>query len=149
MLDLLRQEYRRRGYDEVITPNMYKADLWKTSGHWDHYAEGRQAIYLGTLTCPSSVTYTTVLGMFKLEVEKEQYGLKPMNCPGHCRIFAHSDVSYKDLPWRMADFGVVHRNEFSGALTGLTRVRRFCQDDAHMFCTPEQVWEDLTPPCLP
>jgi threonyl-tRNA synthetase len=82
--------------------------------------------------------------MFKLEVEKEQYGLKPMNCPGHCRIFAHSDVSYKDLPWRMADFGVVHRNEFSGALTGLTRVRRFCQDDAHIFCTPEQVWQDPT-----
>ncbi|KAK4136056.1 threonyl-tRNA synthetase [Trichocladium antarcticum] len=121
MLDLLRHEYRRRGYDEVITPNMYKSDLWKTSGHWDHYAEG----------------------MFTFEVEKEQFGLKPMNCPGHCRIFAHSDVSYKDLPWRMADFGVVHRNEFSGALTGLTRVRRFCQDDAHIFCTPGQVSDEI------
>jgi threonyl-tRNA synthetase len=117
MLELLKSEYRRRGYDEVITPNMYKSDLWKTSGHWDHYEEH----------------------MFTFEVEKEKFGLKPMNCPGHCKIFAHSDVSYKALPWRMADFGVLHRNEFSGALTGLTRVRRFQQDDAHIFCSFDQV----------
>jgi threonyl-tRNA synthetase len=117
MLDLLKFEYRKRNYDEVITPNMYKADLWKTSGHWDHYEHG----------------------MFTIEVEKDKFGLKPMNCPGHCKIFAHRDVSYKNLPMRLADFGVVHRNEFSGALTGLTRVRRFQQDDAHIFCTPEQV----------
>lgn len=96
---------------------MYKSDLWKTSGHWEHYADG----------------------MFLFEVEKEQFGLKPMNCPGHCKIFAHQDVNYRDLPWRMADFGVLHRNEFSGALTGLTRVRRFQQDDAHIFCTIDQV----------
>ncbi|RDL30423.1 Uncharacterized protein BP5553_10301 [Venustampulla echinocandica] len=121
MLDLLKSEYRKRDYDEVITPNMFKADLWKTSGHWDHYDDG----------------------MFTFAVEKEQFGLKPMNCPGHCKIFAHRDVSYKNLPMRLADFGVVHRNEFSGALTGLTRVRRFQQDDSHIFCTQEQVEEEI------
>jgi len=117
MLDLLRSEYQKRDYDEVITPNIYKADLWKTSGHWDHYEDA----------------------MFTFEVEKDKFGLKPMNCPGHCKIFAYRDVSYRELPLRLADFGVVHRNEFSGALTGLTRVRRFQQDDAHIFCTEEQV----------
>jgi threonyl-tRNA synthetase len=77
--------------------------------------------------------------MFQLDVEKEKFALKPMNCPGHCKIFAHGDVTYKDLPWRMAEFGVLHRNEASGALSGLTRVRRFVQDDAHIFCTQDQV----------
>ena len=77
--------------------------------------------------------------MFSFEVEKEKYALKPMNCPGHCVMFKHRDRSYRDLPLRMADFGVLHRNEYSGALSGLTRVRRFQQDDAHIFCTVEQV----------
>lgn len=77
--------------------------------------------------------------MFSFEVEKDQFGLKPMNCPGHCLMFAHRERSYRELPWRVADFGVIHRNEFSGALTGLTRVRRFQQDDTHIFCTPDQV----------
>ena len=117
LVDLIREEYRKRNFTEVISPNMYKSDLWKTSGHWNLYAEN----------------------MFTFEVEKETFGLKPMNCPGHCKIFAHSDVTYKELPWRMADFGVLHRNEFSGALSGLTRVRRFQQDDAHIFCTVDQV----------
>lgn len=96
---------------------MYNSKLWQTSGHWDKYSEN----------------------MFKLSVEKEEFGLKPMNCPGHCLIFASRDRSYRELPIRMADFGVLHRNEASGALTGLTRVRRFQQDDAHHFCMPEQV----------
>lgn len=77
--------------------------------------------------------------MFKLDIEKETFALKPMNCPGHCLIFGSKDRSYRELPLRMADFGVVHRNEASGALSGLTRVRRFCQDDAHHFCTTDQV----------
>ena len=77
--------------------------------------------------------------MFAFEVEKEKFALKPMNCPGHCLMFKHSDRSYRDLPIRMADFGVLHRNEYSGALTGLTRVRRFQQDDAHIFCRVDQV----------
>jgi threonyl-tRNA synthetase len=117
LMDLIKGEYQKRDFEEVMSPNMYKADLWVTSGHWNHYEDG----------------------MFTFEVEKEKFGLKPMNCPGHCKIFAHSDVTYKDLPWRMADFGTLHRNEFSGALSGLTRVRRFQQDDAHIFCTVDQV----------
>ncbi|KAK2589717.1 threonyl-tRNA synthetase [Conoideocrella luteorostrata] len=121
LMTLMKGEYRKRGFQEVMSPNMYKSDLWKTSGHWGHYAEN----------------------MFTFDVEKEQFGLKPMNCPGHCRIFAHSDVTYKDLPWRMADFGVLHRNEFSGALSGLTRVRRFQQDDAHIFCTIAQIQQEI------
>jgi threonyl-tRNA synthetase len=103
LLEFIKSEYFERGYDEVITPNMYKSDLWKTSGHWDHYEDN----------------------MFTFEVEKEKYGLKPMNCPGHCKIFSLTDQSWRNLPLRMADFGVLHRNEFSGALSGLTRVRRF------------------------
>ncbi|XP_010765646.1 threonine--tRNA ligase, cytoplasmic-like [Notothenia coriiceps] len=77
--------------------------------------------------------------MFSFEVEKETFALKPMNCPGHCLMFDHRPRSWRELPIRMADFGVLHRNELSGALTGLTRVRRFQQDDAHIFCTMDQV----------
>lgn len=121
LMDVIKNEYRKRDFQEVMTPNVYKSDLWKTSGHWNHYSEN----------------------MFVFEVEKEQYGMKPMNCPGHCKIFSHSDSNYKDLPWRMADFGVLHRNEFSGALTGLTRVRRFQQDDAHIFCRIDQIRDEI------
>ena len=117
LVDMLRNEYRQRGYDEVITPNMYNTKLWETSGHWENYKEN----------------------MFAFEVEKETFGLKPMNCPGHCILFKSRERSYRELPWRVADFGVVHRNEFSGALSGLTRVRRFQQDDAHIFCQQEQI----------
>ena len=81
--------------------------------------------------------------MFTFEVEKETYGLKPMNCPGHCVMFGHRERSYRELPIRYADFGVLHRNEASGALTGLTRVRRFCQDDAHIFCTQDQLEQEI------
>ncbi|KAI5964123.1 uncharacterized protein KGF55_002065 [Candida pseudojiufengensis] len=121
LVDTLRYEYRRRGYEEVITPNMYSTKLWETSGHWQNYSEN----------------------MFSFEVEKETYGLKPMNCPGHCVMFKSRERSYRELPWRVADFGVIHRNEFSGALSGLTRVRRFQQDDAHIFCTPEQIGSEI------
>jgi threonyl-tRNA synthetase len=96
---------------------MFNSKLWETSGHWQNYKDD----------------------MFVLDVEKEKFGLKPMNCPGHCLIFDSRDRSYKELPIRMAEFGVLHRNEASGALTGLTRVRRFVQDDTHIFCTPQQV----------
>jgi threonyl-tRNA synthetase len=81
--------------------------------------------------------------MFQIDVEKETFALKPMNCPGHCLMFDHRPRSWRELPLRMADFGVLHRNEVSGALTGLTRVRRFQQDDAHIFCTPEQVKDEI------
>ena len=81
--------------------------------------------------------------MFTFEVEKEMYGLKPMNCPGHALMFKSRERSYRELPWRVADFGVIHRNEFSGALTGLTRVRRFQQDDAHIFCRSDQIGQEI------
>jgi len=81
--------------------------------------------------------------MFCFEVEKAEFGLKPMNCPGHCLMFAHRTRSYRELPLRYADFGVLHRNEYSGALQGLTRVRRFQQDDAHIFCRPAQVLQEV------
>jgi threonyl-tRNA synthetase len=122
LMKFLRDEYWIRGYQEVQTPNMYNSTLWKQSGHWDHYQDG----------------------MFTFEVEKEQWGLKPMNCPGHCLLFAHRTRSYTELPMRIADFGVLHRNEASGALTGLTRVRRFQQDDTHIFCTQDQISEEIT-----
>ncbi|VEU21785.1 DEKNAAC102434 [Brettanomyces naardenensis] len=121
LLDFMRDQYRKRGYQEVITPNMFNSKLWETSGHWGNYKEN----------------------MFTFDVEKETYGLKPMNCPGHCLIFKSRERSYRELPWRVADFGVLHRNEFSGALTGLTRVRRFQQDDSHIFCTQGQIGSEI------
>lgn len=122
LVDFLKSEYKKRNFEEVITPNMYNSKLWETSGHWANYKDN----------------------MFTFEVEKETFGLKPMNCPGHCLIFKSRDRSYRELPWRVADFGVIHRNEFSGALTGLTRVRRFQQDDAHIFCRRDQVEQEIT-----
>lgn len=81
--------------------------------------------------------------MFSFDIEKEKYALKPMNCPGHCLMFGHRSRSYRELPIRFADFGVLHRNEASGALSGLTRVRRFQQDDAHIFCRVDQLGEEM------
>ncbi|KAJ5570518.1 uncharacterized protein N7459_009948 [Penicillium hispanicum] len=118
---LLRSEYRKRGYQEVQTPNMYDVSVWKTSGHWEHYKDD----------------------MFKVNVEKREWGLKPMNCPGHFLLFGHRERSYRELPMRIADFGVLHRNEASGALSGLTRVRKFQQDDTHIFCTQEQIFTEI------
>ncbi|KAF2405247.1 threonyl-tRNA synthetase [Trichodelitschia bisporula] len=117
----LRSEYWKRGYQEVNTPNMYNAQLWMKSGHWEHYQDD----------------------MFTFTVEKQPWALKPMNCPGHCLLFAHRERSYRELPLRIADFGVLHRNEASGALTGLTRVRRFQQDDTHIFCTQDQITDEI------
>lgn len=117
LIDFIRGEYWRRGFQEVASPNIYNSKLWETSGHWQHYREN----------------------MFSFPVEDEVFALKPMNCPGHCLMFSHRPRSWRELPLRLADFGVLHRNELSGALTGLTRVRRFQQDDAHIFCTMEQI----------
>uniref|UniRef100_A0A672I7R0 threonine--tRNA ligase n=1 Tax=Salarias fasciatus TaxID=181472 RepID=A0A672I7R0_SALFA len=117
LIEFIRSEYRKRGFQEVVTPNIYNSKLWQTSGHWQHYSEN----------------------MFSFEAEKETFALKPMNCPGHCLMFDHRPRSWRELPLRLADFGVLHRNELSGALTGLTRVRRFQQDDAHIFCSMDQI----------
>ncbi|KAM7415838.1 hypothetical protein PAMA_018072 [Pampus argenteus] len=121
LIEFIRSEYRKRGFQEVVTPNIYNSKLWQTSGHWQHYSEN----------------------MFSFEAEKETFALKPMNCPGHCLMFDHRPRSWRELPIRMADFGVLHRNELSGALTGLTRVRRFQQDDAHIFCSMDQIEEEI------
>lgn len=117
----LRSEYWKRGYQEVSSPKMYNAELWKRSGHWQHYQED----------------------MFTFEVEKDPWALKPMNCPGHCLLFAHRERSYRELPIRIADFGILHRNEASGALTGLTRVRRSARQHSY-FCTEDQIEEEIT-----
>ncbi|XP_038238376.1 threonine--tRNA ligase, mitochondrial isoform X3 [Dermochelys coriacea] len=117
LIDFIKSEYRKRGFSEVVTPNIYNAKLWELSGHWQHYSDH----------------------MFCFPVENETFALKPMNCPGHCLMFAHRPRSWRELPLRLADFGVLHRNESSGTLTGLTRVRRFQQDDAHIFCTLGQL----------
>ncbi|KJE91684.1 threonyl-tRNA synthetase [Capsaspora owczarzaki ATCC 30864] len=121
LMEFIRSEYWARGFTEVITPNMYNSKLWQQSGHWQHYAEN----------------------MFSFDIEKEKFALKPMNCPGHCLMFDQAFRSHKELPIRFADFGVLHRNEASGALTGLTRVRRFQQDDAHIFCKPSDIANEI------
>ncbi|KAE8648246.1 threonine--tRNA ligase, mitochondrial 1 [Cucumis sativus] len=121
LMDFMRAQYKDRGYEEVLSPNMYNMQLWETSGHASNYKEN----------------------MFVFEIEKQEFGLKPMNCPGHCLMFQHRVRSYRELPLRLADFGVLHRNEASGALTGLTRVRRFQQDDAHIFCRESQIKDEV------
>ncbi|XP_033044699.1 threonine--tRNA ligase 2, cytoplasmic isoform X3 [Trachypithecus francoisi] len=121
LTDFIREEYHKRDFMEVLSPNMYNSKLWEASGHWQHYSEN----------------------MFTFEIEKDTFALKPMNCPGHCLMFAHRPRSWREMPMRFADFGVLHRNELSGTLSGLTRVRRFQQDDAHIFCTVEQIEEEI------
>ena len=122
----LRAELYRRGYVEVITPHIYKADVWKISGHWDYYREN----------------------MYFFEIDEgdgrvNDYGIKPMNCPGHVMIYNDDVRSYRDLPMRMFEFGTVYRHELSGVVHGLMRARGFTQDDAHIFCTPEQVTPEV------
>jgi len=122
----LRAELYRRGYVEVITPHIYKADVWKRSGHWDNYREN----------------------MYFFQVDEgdgrvSDYGIKPMNCPGHIMIYSDDIRSYRDLPIRMFEFGTVYRHELSGVVHGLMRARGFTQDDAHIFCTPDQVHDEI------
>ncbi|MFC5446971.1 threonine--tRNA ligase [Paenibacillus aestuarii] len=117
-----RQLLRQNGYDEVRTPLMLNNRLWEQSGHWDHYKEN----------------------MYFTAVDEANYALKPMNCPGHMLIFKNSLRSYRELPLRMAEFGQVHRHEYSGALSGMMRVRTFCQDDAHLFVCPDQIEEEIS-----
>ncbi|XP_062453713.1 threonine--tRNA ligase, mitochondrial isoform X2 [Rhea pennata] len=121
LLDFIKAEYRRRGFAEVVTPNVYNAELWERSGHWRHYGEH----------------------MFSFRADGQTLSLKPMNCPAHCLMFAHRPRSWRELPLRLADFGVLHRNEPSGTLAGLTRARRFQQDDAHIFCTLAQLESEI------
>ncbi|XP_062502013.1 threonine--tRNA ligase 1, cytoplasmic-like [Corticium candelabrum] len=122
---LLNEHNRSYGYQEVITPLIFSRKLWETSGHWEHYSDnmftvGHQGGHLH-------------------HGGGQEYGLKPMNCPAHCLIYQQHQRSYRELPLRFAEFSPLHRNEISGALSGLTRVRQFHQDDAHIFCTAEQL----------
>ena len=118
----MRGVYKRSGYQEVRCPMVLDVSLWKKSGHWDNYAEN----------------------MFFTESEKHTFALKPMNCPGHVQVFNTGLHSYRELPIRYGEFGGCHRNEPSGALHGIMRVRAFTQDDGHIFCTPDQVEAEVT-----
>ncbi|MEH6396042.1 threonine--tRNA ligase [Pseudoalteromonas sp.] len=120
--EFVREKLREYQYEEVKGPMMMDRSLWEKSGHWEKYSEA----------------------MFTTESEKREYAIKPMNCPGHVQIFNQGLKSYRDLPLRMAEFGCCHRNEPSGALHGLMRVRGFTQDDAHIFCTEEQIMDEVS-----
>jgi threonyl-tRNA synthetase len=121
LIDYVRELYARYGYGEVITPQILDVEMWKTSGHYDNYREN----------------------MFFTEADERQMAVKPMNCPSHCLIFGTRLRSYRDLPVRYADFGRLHRYERSGVTNGLFRVRSFSQDDAHVFCTEEQIGQEV------
>jgi threonyl-tRNA synthetase len=114
---ILHKAHRVRGYEPVRGPEILKADMWRTSGHYACYGEN----------------------MYLTQIDEQEYGIKPMNCIGHIQIFKQSGKSYRDLPLKYYEYGVVHRHEKSGVLHGLFRVREFTQDDAHIFCTPEQI----------
>lgn len=135
LLNFLRHCYDKLGYKEVMTPNIFNKQLWIMSGHWEKYKENMFVIKSDD---PDPKTDDP-----DSKTDDEEFSLKPMNCPGHCLMAQQMIQSYNDLPLRLADFGVLHRNELSGTLTGLTRVRRFQQDDAHIFCTLDQVSEEI------
>ncbi|MGH7906818.1 MAG: threonine--tRNA ligase, partial [Candidatus Binataceae bacterium] len=126
LIEYVRRLYRRYGFEEVITPQLFKNQLWHTSGHWENFRENM---------------FLTTDG--ENRGGELDYGFKPMNCPGHTFIYSAEKRSYRDLPLRIADFGRLHRAERSGTLHGLTRVRAMSQDDAHIFCTPEQVGGEI------
>src|SRR6266436_2114539 len=117
-----RESLDTRGYQEIATPLLVNKKLWEQSGHWEHYSDN----------------------MFKLEIEEETFSLKPMNCPESALVYKRALRSYRDLPIRYSEMGRDHRNERSGALSGLVRVRQFTQDDAHLYCRPEQVQSEIT-----
>ncbi|MFA6956468.1 MAG: threonine--tRNA ligase [Thermoanaerobaculia bacterium] len=121
LIDFVREYYRRDGYVEVVTPLIWDSELFKISGHYENYKDA----------------------MFFSEVDEREYGVKPMNCPGHTQIFAHARRSYRDLPLRIADFARLHRYERSGVTHGLARVRSFAQDDAHLFVMQEQLGQEM------
>ena len=133
LVDFMKIQQKLFGFEHVVTPLIYKNDLWKTSGHWNHY---RQDMF--------ELKHSDHYDEHEHNIEQDEgYSLKPMNCPGHCLMFARFDRSFRELPIRFADFSPLHRNEASGALTGLTRVRKFHQDDGHIFCQYDQVQDEI------
>uniref|UniRef100_A0A5F5PMX1 Threonine--tRNA ligase, mitochondrial n=1 Tax=Equus caballus TaxID=9796 RepID=A0A5F5PMX1_HORSE len=137
-LKLLTAEYSRRGFSEVKTPTLFSTKLWELSGHWEHYQEDMFA-----LQPPGSDRPTGSQSDHSTSHPTDTLALKPMNCPAHCLMFAHRPRSWRELPLRLADFGALHRAEVSGSLGGLTRLRRFQQDDAHIFCAPDQLEAEI------
>lgn len=133
LIHFMKNQQLKYGFQEVITPLIYKTKLWETSGHMENYKDDMFKVVGNDLSKeePSEDTHM------------HEYGLKPMNCPGHCLIYAKFDRSYNELPIRLSDFSSLHRNESSGALSGLTRVRRFHQDDGHIFCEMSQVHQEI------
>lgn len=120
--NFLKKELRKSGYGEIKTPMVLNEALWHQSGHWDHYQDN----------------------MYFTKIDEKGYAIKPMNCPGSILVYKSNPHSYRELPIRVAEFGQVHRHELSGALHGLMRVRTFTQDDAHIYCLPEQIEEEVT-----
>ena len=133
LIQFMKNQQTKYGFQEVITPLIFKTKLWKKSGHWDNYKDDMFKVVGNDL---SKEEHTD-------NIEEHEYGLKPMNCPSHCMIFAKFDRSYQELPIRYSDFSSLHRNEASGALSGLTRVRRFHQDDGHIFCSMSQIDQEI------
>ena len=126
LIGFMRQQQNAAGYHEINTPELMNRSLWEASGHWDSFGDN----------------------MFTSEtVDGRMYAIKPMNCPGHVQVFKQGITSYRDLPYRLAEFGKCHRYEPSGALHGMMRVRAFTQDDAHVFCTPEQITDESIAVC--
>ncbi|WP_320670025.1 threonine--tRNA ligase [Patulibacter defluvii] len=134
LVGLSREMGEPRGYTEVKTPQLFDSSLWKTSGHWDKYRDDM------FLTATGDVASAAEAG----EVIEPNMGFKPMNCPGHYELYRQTRWSYRDLPVRFSEPGLLHRNELSGALHGLLRVRQFCQDDAHLFVTEDQIQDEVT-----
>jgi threonyl-tRNA synthetase len=144
LIEYVRGLYRRYGYQEVVTPQIFSTDVWKTSGHYDNYADNMYFAQAGKITphahaAPAAGSIATS--------EEHPHGVeiavKPMNCPGHCVLYGMQLKSFRELPWRVADFGRLHRYERGGVVHGLSRVRTFCQDDAHIFCAESQVAEEI------
>ena len=126
LIGFMREQQNAAGYREINTPELVDRSLWEASGHWESFGDN----------------------MFTSEtVDGRTYAIKPMNCPGHVQVFKQGITSYRDLPVRLAEFGKCHRCEPSGALHGMMRVRAFTQDDAHVFCTPEQITSESIAVC--
>ena len=144
LVDFLKEEQMRRGYEPVVTPHIARLDLFRTSGHYPYYSDSQFPPMLEGDTSPPLPEGEEASERSHEDSGNEQgYLLKPMNCPHHTQIYGHKPRSYRDLPVRLAEFGTVYRYEQSGELGGLTRVRGFTQDDAHVFCTPDQVKDEF------
>lgn len=161
LVQFMKHQQLRYGFQEVVTPLIYKSSLWETSGHWENYRDDMFRV-VGHVDRENNTTEHELQGSVPKEGPEgashtcsetpshshtepsSEYGLKPMNCPGHCIIFSKFERSYNELPVRYSDFSSLHRNESSGALSGLTRVRRFHQDDGHIFCELHQINDEIT-----